>query len=271
MAAFVSFVSTYAVWIYLLLAFGILFAIKMLVDARRLSRATLFSLEQERAAEQVYRALILAVILLMTIMVVTAINVWLAPNAPPAESPILRGPTATLAPFVIPTNSPVPTLTPTLVRVTETPFSVGTPIGATATSTRAIRPTAPLAVASATPVYAMAPPVIVGPIPNGGTWIGEGQANAAMTFRWNCEKCALGANDWFEVVISFTDRAGAPRTFAGRTQERFLALKRIYEGGGFELYQKAKEDTFYWFVQVKRESGNVPLSAPSDTWKFVWK
>jgi hypothetical protein len=108
-------------------------------------------------------------------------------------------------------------------------------------------------------------------VPNGGTWIGEGQASAAITFRWVCEPCSLGPNDWYEVVITFTDRAGAPRTYAGRTQDKFLALRRIYEGGGFEIYQKAKEDTFQWYVQIKREPGNQPLSPPSETWKFVWK
>ncbi|MCI0475921.1 MAG: hypothetical protein L0Y55_06705, partial [Anaerolineales bacterium] len=114
-------------------------------------------------------------------------------------------------------------------------------------------------------------PKITGPVPNGGTWIGEGQANAALTFRWTCDQCALGANDWYEVVITFTDRTGVARTYAGRTQDKFLALKRIYEGGGFELYQKAKEDAFQWYVQVKRDPGNQPLSPPSEVWKFVWK
>jgi hypothetical protein len=73
------------------------------------------------------------------------------------------------------------------------------------------------------------------------------------------------------VAISFIDRNGVPRTVAGRTQDKFLALRRIYEGGGFEIYQKAKEDAFQWHVQVKREPGNQPLSPPSATWKFVWK
>lgn len=272
MAAFVSFVYTYAVWIYLLLAFGILIAIKMLVDARRLSRTTLFSLEQERAVEQTYHAFILIAGLVVAILLVTGVNLLLAPHAPPLESPILRGPTATLAPFVIPTSSPVPTLTPTITRPTETPFVVNTTTVATATHTRVLRPVLPPpGAATPTVVYAMPAPSITGPLPNGGTWMGEGQANAAMTFRWNCDKCTLGPNDWFEVVITFTDRAGVPRTYAGRTQNRFIALKRIYEGGGFELYQKAKEDTYYWFVQVKHEPGNQPLSAPSETWKFVWK
>jgi hypothetical protein len=177
----------------------------------------------------------------------------------------------TLAPLVLgtATRAPTPTVAPALA--TETPSITSAPVAATVARTATRAPLPPSPPATATIAYSLPAPKITGPLPNGGTWIGEGQANAALTFRWTCEPCALGANDWYEVVITFTDRTGIARTYAGRTQDKFLTLKRIYEGGGFELYQKAKEDTFQWYVQVKRDPGNQPLSPPSETWKFVWK
>jgi len=270
LAAFVSFVQNFAVWIYLLCGLGILLAVKMLVDAQRLSRTTLFSLEQERASEQTYRALIFLVLCFVAILVIGTIHFLLAPLVPPG-TPIVRGATATLAPIVLPTHSPMPTLTMTSARFTATAVATSVPVTLTIarTATRPAPPPPPAA--TPTPLYIFPAPKIVGPLPNGGTWIGEGQANAAITFRWVCDPCVLGANDWYEVVITFTDRNGAPRTYAGRTQEKFLSLRRLYEGGGFELYQKAKEDTFQWYVQIKREPGNQPVSPPSETWKFVWK
>lgn len=269
MTAFVSFVQTFAVWIFLLCGAGILIAIKMLVDAQRLARTTLFSLEQERASEQTYRALSILGVSFGVVMAVMFINLFLAPIVPPT-APMLRGATLTLAPLILPTHSPTLTITPTPLRPTPTLIAPSVP--PTATLARTLPRTAPPPPpATLTPTFLFPAPKIIGPLPNGGTWIGEGQANAAITFRWTCDPCALGANDWYEVVITFTDRSGAPRTYAGRTQDKFLALKRLYEGGGFELYQKAKEDVFQWYVQVKREPGNQPLSPPSEVWKFVWK
>ena len=273
MTAFVSFVQTFAVWIYLLCGFGILFAIKMLVDAQRLSRATLFSLEQERASEQTYRALIVMLVFFVAIVLVTLVIGVLAPIVPSGGPAILRGATATLAPLILPTNTSVPTITLTPPRSTETPFATSIPVTATVirTATRAALP--PASPVAATVVYTLPAPKITGPVPNGGTWIGEGQANAAITFRWSCDQCALGQNDWYEVVIVYVDKSGVSRTIAGRTQtqDKLLLLRKILEGGPYEIYQKAKEDTFQWFVQVKREPGNQPLSPPSETWKFVWK
>ncbi len=100
--------------------------------------------------------------------------------------------------------------------------------------------------------------------------MGEGQANAAMTFRWNCDQCVLGPNDWYEVVITYVDKSGVPRTVAGRTQDKFLSLRRIIEGGQYDIYQKAKDGLYQWYVQVKHEPGNQPLTPPSEVWKFTW-
>jgi hypothetical protein len=250
--------------------FGILWGIKVLMDARRLSRTTLFSLDQERAVEQSFRSIVLISVFFLAMVVVTGINLLVAPVAPTPEPPILRGPTPTLAAIIFPANTPVPTLPPTVPALTETPFFTATPVAATAT--RVIKPTTPpVPAAGPTSAFALPAPTITGPLPNGGTWIGEGQANAAITFRWSCDQCTLGSNDWYEVVITYVDKSGTQRTIAGRTQDRSLSLRRLLDGGAYEIYQKAKEDTFQWFVQVKREPGNQSLSPPSETWKFVWK
>jgi hypothetical protein len=270
LAAFVSFVQTYAVWILLGCGLGMLVALKMLLDAQRLSRTTLFSLEQERASEQTYRALIFIFVLVLAIIFVLFISLVVAPLVPPPGPVPVRSTSPTVAPIILPTQTAVPTATFTPVRRIEAP-SPSVPISATVTRTTTRPPPPPPPLPSPTTVYLFPAPKIIGPLPNGGTWIGEGQANAAITFRWTCEQCALGPNDWYEVVITFTDRNGIPRTYAGRTRDTSLSLRRIYEGGGFELYQKAREDVFQWYVQVKREPGNQPVSPPSETWKFVWK
>lgn len=267
MTAFVSFVHAYAIWIYLLCAFGILIGVKMLTDARRLARTTLFSLEQERASEQSYRAIILIGVLLAATVVATIVNVVGGAIVPAPVSPILGGATPTLSAIVFPTNTASPTLTRTPLPATETPFLTSTPV-ITATATRAIKPTTTATLTP--PAFPLPAPTVTGPVPNGGTWIGEGQANAAITFRWNCDQCALGPNDWYEVVISYVDKTGVPRTIAGRTQDKFLSLRRILDGGPFEIYQKAKENTYQWYVQIKRDTGDQPLSPPSEVWKFTW-
>ncbi len=268
MASFVVFVRAYAVWIYLLLALGILLGIKMLVDARRLSRTTLFSLDQERATEQIYRALVLIGLTILMLFVVTGLVFLVAPLAPQQETPILRGPTATLPALIFPTNTPIPTATATALPPTETPFFTATPVAATATRT-VIKPTAPPALP--TSVFALPAPVIVGPVPNGVVVTGEARAVNDLKFQWtwNCDACRLGPGDRFVVTVSFTDRAsGGPRWVGGGTTNSFLTMADIIRGAGVEVWHQAKDDAYQWSVQVKR--GDQPLTPPSETWKFVW-
>ena len=270
MAAFVSFIQTFAVWIYLLLIFGILLGIKMLVDAQRLSRATLFSLDHERASEQTYRGILVISIFLVLMFFVTGILLFIGPFTPQPGPVIGRTPTV-LTPQIFPTTVPTAAPTATLVPTIALPPS---PIPPTTITTRT--PTRPAVIPptlippSPSIVYIFPAPKISGPLPNGGVWTGEGQANAAITFRWECAQCILGPDDQFEVVISFVDKAGTPKVAAGRTRDTFFLLRRIYEGGGFELYQQAKDDVFTWFVQIKREPGNQVVSPRSETWKFIW-
>lgn len=277
MTAFVAFVRAYAVWLYIFCVLGILVSIKVLTDARRLARTTLFSLEQERAGEQIYRAVLLIVVFLVAMGAVTAVNTILAPAVPPQEPVILRGATPTFAAIIFPTSTSLPSATPTLIAATETPFMTSTPVTVTATRPP-VRATAapppPPPPTSPPPLFGLPAPSVRGPLPNGGTWIGEGQSNNNLVFRWDwsCERCVLGPNDSFVVTVWYVDRGtGALRTIGGGTRENFLPLARIIAGGQFEAYQKAKDDTYQWTVQVKRSPGDVPLTSPSETWKFVWK
>jgi hypothetical protein len=267
LTAFVSFVQAYAIWIYLLLLFGILLGIKVLMDARRLSRTTLFSLDQERAVEQSFRSIVLIIVFFLAMVVVTGINLLVAPVAPTPEPPILRGPTPTLAAIIFPANTPVPTLSPTMPALTETPFFTATPVAATAT--RVIKPTAP-PVLPATPTPPLPAPVLTYP-PNNNVFTGEGQATAAITFKWTwiCDQCTLGPNDGFVIGLTYEDKfSGKPVTFStGQMRETSVRMADIIRGG-VELYQKAKEDKFQWYVQVKR--GDQPLTPQSEIWKFTW-
>ncbi|MBI3912802.1 MAG: hypothetical protein HY327_01205, partial [Chloroflexi bacterium] len=117
MTAFVTFIKTYAVWIYLLSGVGILIVAKMLFDARRLARTTFFSLDQERAGEQYYRGIALLLFLILMVCSVTAINVFVAPAIPSPESPVVRVATPTFVvtfpaiPSVLPTNTLVAKVT----------------------------------------------------------------------------------------------------------------------------------------------------------------
>ena len=270
MVAFVSFVRTFAVWIYLLCGFGILFAIKMLVDAQRLSRTTLFSLEQERASEQTYRAMIVLSVFIIGIVFVTVVNLVLAPVVPSSDPVILRGPTATLAPLVIPPNTRAATVTLTPCP-TETLLVTSMPVTATVMRT-ATRPALPSALPATAPIaYVLPAPKIVGP-PNGVVVIGFERARNDLNFEWTwyCAQCKLGPEDKFLVTISFADKAtGAPRFIVGSSEKsNFVTMWDILRGSGQEVWHQAKEDAFQWSVQVKR--GEQPLSPPSETWKFVW-
>lgn len=265
MTAFVSFVQAYAVWLYLLCVFGILFGVKMLTDARHLSRTTLFSLEQERATEQSYRGIILMIVFLFIILVVTAVAV-IGPALVPTQEPvILRGATPTLPALIFPTNTPLPSPTFTPLPPTPTVFVTSAPI--TPTATRAVKPTS----APATPTPPLPAPVLAAP-PDGNVFTGSGQANAALTFKWTwaCSQCQLGPDDRFVVVLNYIDANGKSVSVGGGTQNNYLTMADIVRGLGREVWHQAKDDAYQWYVQVKRSPDDKPLSPPSETWKFVW-
>lgn len=270
MAALISFVGTYAIWIYLLCALGVLIGIKFLTDARRLARTTLFSLDQERAGEQTFRSILLILFFMATMAVVAFLNSVVGPAAPISESLILRGTTPTLSAFVFPSNTPVPSSTPTLVKPTETPFLTSTPTVATSTRLPTVRPivTAPPVLSqlpSATATSRAPAPVLTGP-PNNMVTTGRPRANADLTFKWECEQCLSTPNDVYVLVISFVDkRTGFPNSKGGRTTEKFYVMGSILVEDDF--YQQAKDDAYQWYVEVRRGSETLSKSV---VWKFIW-
>lgn len=285
MIAFVTFIKTFGIWIYLLCGLGILFGIKMLYDARSLSRTTLFSMDQERAVEQTQRGLLLIAIMAVIVFAVTVVNVVIAPFVPQAEPPIVRGVTPTVA-NIFPTSAPTLTASPTVVKPTETIFMTGTPApppGAISSTpppvpvSTVIRPTQAI-----TSVSNLLPsPVLVydkskgDAVFNGVSVNNENAMNNSLIFKWSwsCTQCVLGPNDKFIVVVTYTDKqSGLNKVIAGGTQNNQLTMGEIIRGYGDsgQFYQKAKDDMYMWYVQVKRAPGDQVVSAPSETWKFAW-
>ncbi len=268
MTAFVAFLRSYAVWLYLICALGILVGIKILTDARRLARTTLFSLEQERAGEQTYRGITLIIVLLLAMGGVTTVIVLGSAFVPTQDNSVLRGPTPTFVALVFPTSTAVPTVTATLIKPTETPFVTSTPV--LATPTRFVARTSPATVPPTTAAVSGLPaPVLIGP-PNSMVVTGLTNKSTSLTFKWtwDCTQCALGPNDNYVISITYTDRSGKPMSVGGGPKENYITMDAIMRGYPVDIYQQAKEDTYYWSVQVKR--GEQPLSPPSETWRFVW-
>ncbi|MBI3741429.1 MAG: hypothetical protein HY257_06700 [Chloroflexi bacterium] len=266
MTAFVTFIKTYAVWIYILSGIGFLVALKMLFDARQLARTTLFSLDQERAGEQYYRGIALIIILILLICAVSGINLFISPALPAPEPPIVRVASPTFV-ITIPINTQVaPTIPSVATKPLET-ISISNPSPvATRTPTKPPAPTAPTAT-----VFILPAPLVKGPIPNGGAWTGENQANNNLVFRWEwiCDQCVLGPNDVFFLLVSWTNKnTGASDNLGGTTRESFLSLGTMVRGSNKEVWHQAKEDSYAWYVQVRR--GDQALTPQSETWKFFW-
>ncbi len=270
LTAFVAFIRAYGVWIYLLCALGILFGIKSLADARRLARTTLFSLEQERAGEQTYRAIILILVLVLTMGMVAMVNAFLGSSFQGQEqAAIVRGSTPTAPALIFPTNTLNPTATPTL-RPTETVFAPNTPVSMTPTRVKSTAPPPSPTGSSAPPLPA---PVITGPGKSGTEYVvtGENRMYNDLIFRWSweCDQCILGPSDAFVVVFSYTEKSsGKPVTLStGPVKDNFLRMADIVRGG-MEIYQRARDDRYQWHVLVKR--ADVPLTPASASWSFVW-
>lgn len=286
MIAFVSFVKAFSIWIYIFSALGILFGVKMLFDARRLSRTTMFSLDQERAVETTSRGLLLIVVMAALIFAVTIVTVVVAPFVPQSEPPIARGVTPTIA-NIFPTAAPTLTPTTIITRSTETPFFTGTPpplpvwtFTFTPSPTKATSGITTTVVSTPISNLLPAPKLVYDKSKGDAVFDGvscnnENSMNTCLVFKWNwvCPQCVLGPTDRYVVIVTFTDRqTGALRTIAGGTLDNQITLGKIIGGYGDsgQFYQKAKDNQYQWYVQVKRGTTDQPISAPSETWKFTW-
>ena len=110
MAAILHFSTSYAILIYLLLAIGLMFAIRSLVRARREMGESLYGLERETAHRHTSQALAaLSLIIFLTIAEIV-LTIFLAPNLPAISMLV----TPTMNPLVTPQNTIPPELLATL-------------------------------------------------------------------------------------------------------------------------------------------------------------
>jgi len=110
------------VWIYILCGLAALWYTSELLKARGHLQRALYGLERERGQRLLRRSLAILVVAIVIILLVTYVNIWVAPTLPPE---LLRPPTPT----------------PDLLR---TPFSSPTPLQDQAESTLDIAPTVTL-------------------------------------------------------------------------------------------------------------------------------
>lgn len=221
MTAFLSFLNTFAIWFYIGGVVAVLFGIKMLLDARRSARTTLFTLEQEQASERAFRAVLVMAVATILIAAVAGINNFVAPAIPP---PVTDEPAPTVVrytpPVILPTATKQPTLTPLPPTPGPTKKATAAPKPTDAPAlapTAAITPTAeaPVGEASPTPQLAYLAPVLNTP-PNGDS-IGSNN----IRFSWGQDQFGnlavpahLPPDQFYRVVISYTSRTkNAPAAF----------------------------------------------------------
>lgn len=216
MTAFLELLNTYAIFFYIAGVIAVLFGIKMLFDARRAARVTLFTLEQEQASDRAFRAVLVMVGATVFIAAVAGINAFVAPIVP-AEEPIIDEPT--VVPFTPPVNlpsaTPQPTLTlppPTAVPATAAPTTAAnasTPVPAQPTEVP--QPTAPTEAPTPLPeptseFQYLAPTLNV---PPDGDSIGAN--NVRMS--WGVDEFGnlaipqtLPQDQFYRLVVTFTDK-----------------------------------------------------------------
>lgn len=93
------------VWIYVLAGIGLFWYLGQLIRARRSLRQAMFGLERERGQQQQRRALTFSMILALIVVLVSYVNVIVAPTLP---SELLKPPTPTPDIFITPLSSPTP-------------------------------------------------------------------------------------------------------------------------------------------------------------------
>lgn len=216
MTAFLSFLDSFAIWIYLLGVVGILFGIKMLFDARRAARTTLFTLEQEQASDRAFRAVLVMGGFTLLIAAVAGINAFVSPNVAVQPTDIVEPTTVPYTPPVIlptatlqPTQTPLPpTTAPTAlptegVPPTQPPQPPPTESAAQATESAQPPPTVP----PPTPEFIYLAPALNVP-PNGDS-IGANK----VRFSWGVDQfgnlavpATLPPDQFYRLLITFTDK-----------------------------------------------------------------
>lgn len=225
MTAFLELLKTYAVFWYLAGVLVVLLGIKMLFDARRAGRTTLFTLEQEQASDRAFRAVLVMLGATAFIAAIAGINAFVSP-AVATPTPDQIPPTAIpfTPPVILPTATPQPTQTllpPTGAPTTPHPPtpSAATPVPRTTPATAAATPTT-----GGVPPTAAPPPtaalIYLAPtlnVPPEGDSIGSSR----VRFSWG-----IDANGGQEVPAVLTDADRFYRVVVGYTSKTTGEVKR---------------------------------------------
>lgn len=285
MTAFLSFLDSFAIWIYLLGVVGILFGIKMLFDARRAARTTLFTLEQEQASDRAFRAVLVMSGFTLLIAVVAGINAFVGPNVAVEPTDIIQ-PTA--VPYTPPVILATATVQPTQTPLPPTPAPTVRPTqGTVPTQPPPAAPTqsAAQATEAANPPTAVPPPtsnlVYLAPalnVPPNGDSIGSNK----VRFSWGVDQfgnLAVPANlppdQFYRLVVTFTDKdKNAPAQLVLCSHENSVDQRTGVNVDDFRT--QAINAEFQWNVTIVQapspqacQSGDfMPLSPPSATFTF---
>jgi hypothetical protein len=278
MSAFLDLLSAYAIWIYIVGVIGILFGIKMLADSRRLSRATMFTLEQEQAGDQALRAIVVMVVFALLIAGVGVVNAFIGPARPTPIPVVAKQTTVAFTPaLILPTFTTVPTLTP------EPPTPSPTvPPTREAQPTTLVQPTT-LAPPPAAPTVAPTSATITYPKPNLNAPVNNGPISRAfIQFIWGQDQLPqqLPPGQFYRVTVKYTDRSSNGTMTLIKCSE-FNSTDTKKWGAALPNAQgEAVNGQFTWSVIVMQvPSGNpsdcdagagTPISPPSDTWTFFW-
>ncbi|MGE5140842.1 MAG: hypothetical protein ACM3JD_15355 [Rudaea sp.] len=280
MSAFLDFLNAYAIFFYIAGAVFILFGIKLLADSRRIARTTLFTLEQEQANDQAFRAILIMLAAVLFIAAVTAINTFVTPVRPVPEGLAAEATTLPYTPpVVLPTITPVPTLTsaPPTAAPTVPATRAASPVPAKSTAVKRtpeptpVTPTEPPP--SPVPAKSYPAPALLHP----GN--GESISAARIQFSWELET-QLASGDFYRVTVSYTDRQTNSPVVMVKCTERSGVDTRIEWRTLGDAQGAAANGRFTWSVVIVGTGGGgasacdagqgALLSPPSETRTFTW-
>jgi hypothetical protein len=285
MTAFLDFLKSSAIWIYIAGVIGILFGIKMLVDSRRLARTTMFTLEQEQASDKAFRAVLVLFIFALIIVAVSVINSFVTPNLPlptPESTaqqstlqftpPVILPSTATSTPTLTPeAQAPPPSVAPTrepqsTTAPTRPVVATPTPLSPQPKPTVTNAPTSPGGL-----IYPL--PVLVAPVD------GETVGKDRIQFRWDNGDVPpqLPTGQVYKITVQYTD------SHSNQLQE--LPKCTSFSNEWTTTWQvlvdargKAVGNKYSWFVVVLQLlspdspcASGTPISPPSKISSYIWQ